>query len=75
VIVQVPGIRSVITPDPFTVHTVGVVEAYVIVPPAVDVAAGTGAVEPAGVFGSAGNVIVFTPAPMFTVTVCEVAAA
>jgi hypothetical protein len=52
-----------------TVHTVGVVEAYVIVPPADDVANNTGAVAPAGVFANGGKVMVFTPAPMLMVTV------
>jgi hypothetical protein len=73
VIVQVPGVRSVITPDEVTVQMLNVDEVYVGATPEVAVAAGTGGVAPIAVFASAGKVIVFVPAPMLIVTVCGVA--
>jgi hypothetical protein len=73
--VQVPGVRSVITPAEVTMHTVVVDEVYVGVTPDVAVAAGTGGVAPMAVFGSAGKLITFAPAPMLIVTVCCGAAA
>ncbi len=64
-----------VTVEPDTVHTRGVVDAYVIVPPAVEVASRAGAVAPYTVFANAGNVIVFTPAPIVKLCVTCVAAA
>jgi len=73
--VQVPGVRSVITPEEVTVQTVVVEEVYVGATPEVAVAAGTGGVAPMAVLGSDGKLLMFVPAPMLTVTICGVAAA
>ncbi len=58
---QLPALLNVITPAPVTEQAVLVLEYVTGVAELVAVAAGTGGVEPYGVFGSAGNVIASAP--------------
>jgi hypothetical protein len=58
---QLPALLNVMTPAVVTEQAVLVVEYVTGVAVLVAVAAGTGGVEPNGVFGSAGNVIVSAP--------------
>ncbi len=60
-IAQLPALLNVITPALVTEQAVLVVEYVTGVAVLVAVAAGTGGVEPNGVFGSAGNVIESAP--------------
>jgi hypothetical protein len=58
---QLPALLNVITPAPVTEQAVLVVAYVTGVALLVAVAAGTGGVEPNGVFGNAGNVIASAP--------------